>query len=72
MKKFKVFYQKNNKEIPVRENTKSMFIESSDKPSVLRYLESKNYNVEYVQEMTEEYLNFEKKSSDFKMVKING
>ncbi|KXB58540.1 DNA-dependent RNA polymerase subunit epsilon [Gemelliphila asaccharolytica] len=72
MKKFKVFYQENNKEIPVRENTKSMFIESSDKPSVLRYLESKNYNVEYVQEMTEEYLNFEKKSSDFKMVKING
>ena len=61
MKKFKVFYQENNKEIPVRENTKSMFIESSDKPSVLRYLESKNYNVEYVQEMTEEYLNFEKK-----------
>ena len=72
MKKFKVFYHENNKEIPVRENTKSMFIESSDKPSVLRYLESKNYNVEYVQEMTEEYLNFEKKSSDFKMVKING
>lgn len=72
MKKFKVFYQENNKEIPVRENTKSMFIESSDKPSVLRYLESKNYNVEYVQEMNEEYLNFEKKSSDFKMVKING
>lgn len=72
MKKFKVFYQENNKEIPVRENTKSMFIESSDKPSVLRYLESENYNVEYVQEMTEEYLNFEKKSSDFKMVKING
>ena len=72
MKKFKVFYQENNKEIPVRENTKSMFIESSDKPSVLRYLESKNYNVEYVQEMTEEYLNFKKKSSDFKMVKING
>lgn len=72
MKKFKVFYQENNKEIPVRENTKSMFIESSDKPSVLRYLENKNYNVEYVQEMTEEHLNFEKKSSDFKMVKING
>lgn len=69
---FKVFYQENAKEIPVRENTEVLYIEADGVPSVMKYLEERNYNIEYVQELSEAHLKFEKESEDFKLEKING
>lgn len=69
---FKVFYQENIKEIPVRENTEVLYIEASGVPAVIKHLEDKNYNIEFVQELSEKHLEFEKESANFKLEKING
>ncbi|MBF0710227.1 MULTISPECIES: DNA-dependent RNA polymerase subunit epsilon [unclassified Gemella] len=69
---FKVFYQANNKEIPVRENTEVLYVEANNTPEVVKYVEDKNYNLEFVQELSEQYLKFEKESVNFKLEKING
>lgn len=72
MKVFKVFYQENAKEIPVRENTKTTYIEADSVPDVLKFLENRDFNIEFVQELTSSHLEFEKKSDNFKLEKING
>ena len=69
---YKVFYQENKFEIPVRENTQVKYIEAKDKPSVIKYLEEKEYNVEHIQELSGNYLEVEKESADYKLEKING
>ena len=69
---FKVFYQENSKEIPVRENTQVLYVEAGGVPAVRKYLDDRNYNVELVQELSEAYLEFEKQSEDFKVEKVNG
>ena len=69
---FKVFYQENSKEIPVRENTQVFAVEADGVPAVRKYLDDRNYNVELVQELSEAYLEFEKQSEDFKVEKVNG
>ena len=56
---FKVFYQENSKEIPVRENTQVLYVEADGVPAVRKYLDDRNYNVELVQELSEAYLEFE-------------
>ena len=72
MSVFKVFYQENAKEIPVRENTKVLYIEATDEPEVRAYLNDRGYNVELVQQLSDAYLEFEKQSEDFKLEKANG
>ena len=69
---FKVFYQENSKEIPVRENTQVLFVEADGVPSVRKYLDDRNYNIELVQELSDAYLEFEKQAEDFKVEKVNG
>lgn len=69
---FKVFYQKNSKEIPVRENTQVLFVEADGVPEVRKYLDDRDYNIELVQELSEAYLEFEKQAEDFKVEKVNG
>ena len=69
---FKVFYQENSKEIPVRENTQVLYVEADGVSAVRKYLDDRNYNVELVQELSEAYLEFEKQSEDFKVEKVNG
>ncbi|MDO4814110.1 MAG: RNA polymerase epsilon subunit [Gemella sp.] len=69
---FKVFYQANNKEIPVRENTEVLYVEANNAPEVVKYAEDKNFNVEFVQELSEQHLEFEKESANFKLEKVNG
>lgn len=72
MKVFKVFYQKNNKEIPVRENTEVLYVEADGIPAVYKYLENREYNIEFIQELSEKHLEFERESINFKLESING
>ncbi|MBU0278847.1 DNA-dependent RNA polymerase auxiliary subunit epsilon family protein [Gemella sp. zg-570] len=72
MQVFKVFYQENAKEIPVRENTKTIYVEAENIPEVLKFLENRNFNIEFVQELSPAHLEFEKKSDNFKLEKVNG
>lgn len=64
---YKVWYQKNPDEIPVRENTEALFIEAESVQEVRKKLAKKNYNIEYIEPVSEAYLEYEKKTNNFKL-----
>ncbi|WP_026700069.1 DNA-dependent RNA polymerase subunit epsilon [Salibacterium aidingense] len=64
---FKVYYQKDFNQIPVRENTDSLFIEAETEREVRQKLADKNYNIEFIQPVSEDQLKHEQKKEDFKV-----
>lgn len=62
---YKVYYQENMNEIPVRENTKSLYVEASSEREVREFLKDRNYNIELVQLLEGNYLEYERNSPDF-------
>lgn len=62
---YKVYYQEDTNEIPVRENTKSLYLEASSEREVREYLKDRNYNIEYIQLLEGNYLEYEKNSPNF-------
>ena len=67
---FKVLYQEVQSEVPVRERTKSLYIEAESVRDVRNKLNDKNYNIEYIQELDEAHLNYEKQSPNFELESI--
>lgn len=63
---YKVFYQETLNEVPVRERTKSLYIEADSEGEVRKKLSDRAYNIEYIHVLNEEHLNYEKQSEDFK------
>lgn len=64
---YKVYYQQHKTEIPVRENTKSLYVEASSEREVRAYLNDRNYNIELVQLLEGAHLEYEQNSPDFKL-----
>ena len=64
---YKVYYQPHKTEIPVRENTKSLYVEASSEREVRAYLNDRNYNIELVQLLEGAHLEYEQNSPDFKV-----
>ncbi|MEC1891307.1 DNA-dependent RNA polymerase subunit epsilon, partial [Cytobacillus firmus] len=46
---FKVYYQESKTEVPVREKTKTIFVEGDSERDVRKKLADRNYNIEYVE-----------------------
>ena len=67
---FKILYQEEPNEAPVRERTKSIFIEAESIKEVRQKLNERNYNIEYIQPLDELHLEYEKKSADFVLEKF--
>ncbi|MYL32967.1 DUF1447 family protein [Pontibacillus yanchengensis] len=67
---FKVLYQEESKEVPVRERTTSTYVEAETERQVRTKLADRNLNIEYVQALNEDHLEYEKKSEDFKVENI--
>lgn len=65
---FKVFYQEVADEPPVRERTKSFFIEAESEREVRAKIREFGYNIEYIQPINDVFLEFEKQSENFKVV----
>ncbi|CAM4046496.1 DNA-dependent RNA polymerase subunit epsilon [Lederbergia lenta] len=68
---FKVYYQEIETEIPVRENTKTFYIDAENERAVRHILKDRPINIEYVQLLEGAYLEYEKKSEDFSLQEIN-
>lgn len=68
---YKVFYQESTEEYPIRERTKTLYIEADSEREVRQKLSDRNYNIEYIQPLDEIHLEFEKKSPDFKLESIS-
>lgn len=67
---YKVYYQENVLEVPVRENTKSMFIEADSEREVRQLLKDRDYNIEYVQLLDEQHLEYEQASTHFELEQV--
>ncbi|MDX8044874.1 DNA-directed RNA polymerase subunit epsilon [Gracilibacillus sp. S3-1-1] len=64
---YKVLYQENKTEIPVREHTKSLYIEASSERKVRETLKERNVNIELIQALSEAHLEYEQQSPAFKV-----
>ncbi|MER2027719.1 MAG: DNA-directed RNA polymerase subunit epsilon [Solibacillus sp.] len=64
---YKVYYQENISEIPVRENTKTLYLEAASEREVRHYLKDRNYNIELVQLLEGNYLEYEQNSPNFRL-----
>jgi DNA-dependent RNA polymerase auxiliary subunit epsilon len=67
---FKVYYQRSINEVPVRENTKTIFVEGESVRDVRTKIADRGFNVELVQEVTGAFLEYEKQNEDFKVLEI--
>ncbi|QDQ01547.1 DUF1447 family protein [Lysinibacillus fusiformis] len=67
---YKVYYQENANEIPVRENTKSLYLEATSEREVRQKLQDRYYNIEFVQLLEGNYLAYEQASPNFILEEI--
>ena len=67
---YKVYYQENVLEVPVRENTKSMDIKADSEKQVRELLKGRNFNVEYIQLLEGKHLEFEQALSHFELEQV--
>ncbi|MDE4086243.1 DNA-directed RNA polymerase subunit epsilon [Planococcus maritimus] len=68
---FKVYYQENRFEVPVRENTKSLYVEASTEREVRYHLKDRNFNIELVQLLEGQHLEYEQASQDYHVESID-
>lgn len=64
---YKVYYQENPDEIPLRENTKSLYLEADSEREVREYLKDRHILIEYIQLLEGKYLEYEKNSPNFRL-----
>lgn len=67
---YKVFYQPTTHEVPVRENTKTFYIEGESERDIRKKLQGREINIEYIQPIEGAFLEYEKEHADFKVLEI--
>lgn len=67
---FKVYFQEKLTEVPVRENTKIIYLEAESERDVRNKLTNRGYNIEFIQSVEGAYLEFEQQNEDYKVLEI--
>lgn len=67
---YKIYYQENVLEVPVRENTQCMYIEADSEREVRELLKGRNYNLEYIQLLEGKHLEYEQASPHFELEQV--
>ncbi|WP_338469971.1 DNA-directed RNA polymerase subunit epsilon [Niallia sp. XMNu-256] len=67
---FKVFYQESKMQVPVRENTKSLYIEGESIQEIRIKLAQYPYNIEHITPIEDAFLEYEKQNEDFNVLEI--
>lgn len=67
---FKVLYQNSPDEVPVRERTKSLYIQADSERDVRKKLIDRDFHIEFIQELDEAHLEYEKRSEHFVMENV--
>lgn len=67
---FKVYFQERLNEVPIRENTKVIYLEGDSERNVRKKLADRGFNIELVQPVTGAHLEYEKQNEDFKVLEI--
>lgn len=68
---FKVLYQENRAEVPVRENTQSLYVEASSEREVRDHLKDRNYNIEFIQLLEGSHLEYEQAGANFEVESLD-
>ncbi|MBU5363696.1 DNA-directed RNA polymerase subunit epsilon [Enterococcus raffinosus] len=68
---YKVYYQETKERNPKREQTQSLYVEADNEEMVHNLLrENTPYNVEYIQLLEGNHLEYEKENADFKLMEF--
>lgn len=70
---FKVFYQESQTEVPIRENTKALYIKGESERDIRNKLSKEpynNYNIEYIVPIDGAFLEYEQQNEDYKVLEI--
>lgn len=67
---YKVYYQELKDEVPVRERTKTLYIEAENKTDAYEKLRKTPYLIEHIQELKDVHLEFEKQNENFKITEL--
>lgn len=67
---YKVYYQENKQQVPVRENTRSMYIEADSERSVRAKLKDREYNIEFIQLLEGKHLEHEQTAPYFELEQV--
>lgn len=67
---FKVLYQESIDLAPVRERTKSLYVEAESEREVRQKLSNRNINIEFIQILDEVHLEYEKQSEAFEIESV--
>lgn len=67
---YKVLYQELSDEVPVRERTKSLYLEANSQREVRQKLSDRNINIEFIQKLDEAHLEHEKQSEAYELEKL--
>lgn len=67
---YKVYYQENKLQVPVRENTRSMYIEADSEREVRAKLKDREYNIEFIQLLEGNHLEHEQASPYFELEQV--
>lgn len=67
---FKVYFQESNKQVPVREKTKTIYVEAGSEREVRSKIADRQYNIEYVEAVAGNYYEYEKQKEDFEVLEL--
>ena len=67
---YKVYFQEKTNEVPVRENTKTIYLEGESERNIRTKLADRGFNIEFVQLVAGAYLEYERQNEDFKVLEI--
>ena len=67
---YKVYYQENVLEVPVRENTQSLYMEADSERAVRYALKDRKYNIEFVKLLEGNHLEYEQAAANFNVEKV--
>ena len=69
---YKVYYQEDKARSPQREKTVSLYMEASSSVEARKIIEDNTiYNIELIQELEGNHLDYEKENADFKLVEFD-
>jgi DNA-dependent RNA polymerase auxiliary subunit epsilon len=64
---YKVLYQDQPEEVPVRERTQALYVEAESEQDVRLKLAERKLNIEHIVLLTDEHLEYEQRSENFKV-----
>lgn len=64
---YKVLFQEKKNEVPIRENTKAIYVEGSSVSDIMKKMTSSEYNIEFVLQVDGDYLEYEKQNENFEV-----